>query len=65
MALLSMKAIGLDWFLSKAQFHFPAVAQPIGFGPGKSKMLIFQKGLTDTLSANLSRSAPGCPVTAR
>jgi hypothetical protein len=45
MALLSMKAIGLDWFLSKAQFHFPAVAQPIGFGPGKSKMLYLSKGV--------------------
>jgi len=32
-------------FLSKAKSHFPAVAQTVGFGPGRSKMLDLSMGV--------------------
>jgi hypothetical protein len=42
--------------LSRAEFHFPAVAQTVGFGLERSKMLDLQWGLTDTLSASLAEA---------
>jgi hypothetical protein len=39
------RAIGRHRLLSKAKSHFPAVAQTVGFGPGRSKMLCLSIGI--------------------
>jgi hypothetical protein len=51
-ALLSTTGHWAVQALSKAKSHFPAVAQTVGFGPGRSKKLCLSMGLTDTLSAD-------------
>jgi hypothetical protein len=45
MALLSTTAIGRDRLLSKAKSHFPAVAQTVDFGLGRSKMHYLSMGV--------------------
>jgi hypothetical protein len=47
MALLSMTGhwAARDRLLSKAKSHFPAVAQAVGFGLGRSKMLDLSMGI--------------------
>src|SRR5467141_988059 len=39
------RAIGRDRLLSKAKSHFPAVAQTVGFGLRRSKMLCLSIGI--------------------
>jgi hypothetical protein len=52
MALLSMTGHWAGQAFVEGEIPFPAVAQRVGFGPGRSKKcLIFQWGLTDSLSA--------------
>jgi hypothetical protein len=45
MAVLSMTGHWVDRLLSKAEFHFPAVAQTVGFGLGRSKMHYLSMGI--------------------
>jgi hypothetical protein len=40
-----MTAVGQGRLLSKAKSHFSAVAQVVGFGVGKSKMLYLSMGV--------------------
>jgi hypothetical protein len=51
MTLLSMTSHWAGQAFVEGEIHFPAVAQTVGFGLGRSKCLIFQWGFTDTLSA--------------
>jgi hypothetical protein len=45
MPLLSMMGHWLNRLLLAAEFHFRAVAQTVGFGPGGSKMLYLSMGI--------------------
>jgi hypothetical protein len=45
MTLSSITGVGRDRLLSKAKSHFPAVAQAVGFGLGRSKMLDLSMGI--------------------
>jgi hypothetical protein len=51
MAPLSMMGRWAGTAFAEGEIHFPAVAQTVDFGLGKSKMLCLSMGLTDTLSA--------------
>jgi hypothetical protein len=45
MALLSTAGHWTERLLSKTKSHFPAVAQTVGFGPRRSKMLYLSMGI--------------------
>jgi hypothetical protein len=45
MAVLSTAGHWTGQVLSNAEFHFPPVAQTVGFGPGRSKMLDLSMGI--------------------
>jgi hypothetical protein len=53
-SILSTEQGRFQWrnrLLAGSETPFSAVAQTVGFDLGKSKMLVFQWGLSDTLSA--------------
>jgi hypothetical protein len=45
MAVLSTAGHWTGQVLSNAEFHFPPVAQTVGFGSGMSKMLYLSMGI--------------------
>jgi hypothetical protein len=62
MALLSMTVHWTGQAFVGGKTPFSAVAQMVGFGLGRSKMLYLSMGLTDSLSATLRHNSPQYPI---
>jgi hypothetical protein len=43
MVLLSRRVVGRGWAFAEGEIHFPAVAQMVGSGPGRSKILYLSR----------------------